>query len=219
MSSEEQTSGAPAVRAQLLATEHWSLLAARGLTWSEVMSRITLHLTVTSAALVVLALVTQASGFGTPFFVLAIGLTSAILVLGTLTGVRIHNASIDDAVMIAGMNRLRAAYLELDPGLADYFVTSTHDDLAGVAQTYTMGAARSVTSHVVGSTSTFINIVNAITAGSLGALVVAAAGGSNVAMSVVGAVGGLLYLVAVMEVGRRSFRQLPIPSRFPTPAE
>jgi hypothetical protein len=219
MSSENHTSGFPAVRAQLLATEHWSLLAARGLTWSEVMSRITLHLTVTSAALVVLALVTQASGFGTPFFVLAIGLTSAILVLGTLTGIRILNASIDDAVMIAGMNRLRAAYLELDPGLANYFVTSTHDDLAGVAQTYTMGAPRSVTSHVVGSTSTFINIVNAITAGSLGALVVAAAGGSSLAISVVGAVGGLLYLVAVTEIGRRSFRQLAIPSRFPSPGE
>jgi hypothetical protein len=31
------------VRAQLLATEHWSLLATRGTTWSEVMSRITIH--------------------------------------------------------------------------------------------------------------------------------------------------------------------------------
>ena len=50
-----------AVRAQLLATEHWSLLATRGLTWSEVMSRISIHLTVASASLVVLALVTQAS--------------------------------------------------------------------------------------------------------------------------------------------------------------
>jgi hypothetical protein len=212
-----EPSGSPAVRAQLLATEHWSLLAARGLTWSEVMSRITLHLTVTSAALVVLALATPASRFGTPFFVLAIGLTSAILVLGTLTGVRVHNASIDDAVMIAGMNRLRAAYLELVPSLADYFVTSPHDDLAGVTQTYTMGAPRSVTSHVVGSTSMFINIVNAITAGTLGALVGAAAGGSTLVISVVGVASGLLYLSVVMEVGRRSFKQLAIPSRFPSP--
>ena len=189
------------------------------MTWSEIISRITTHLTVTSAALVVLALVTQASGFGTPFFVLAIGLTSAILVLGTLTGIRVHDANVDDAVMIAVMNRLRAACLELDPGLANYLVTSSHDDLAGVAQTYTMGAARSVASHVVGSTATFINIVNAMTAGTLGALVVAAAGGSTVAVSVVGAVGGLLYFVAVMEVGRRSFRQLPVPSRFPSSGE
>src|ERR1041384_7236984 len=80
------------VRAQLLATEHWSLLAARGMTWSEVMSRITVHLTVSSAALVVLALVTQASGFGTPFFVLAIGLTCALLVLGDRKSTRLNSS-------------------------------------------------------------------------------------------------------------------------------
>jgi hypothetical protein len=50
MPDGEDASESPSVRAQLLATEHWSLLAARGLTWSEVLTRITLHLTVTSAA-------------------------------------------------------------------------------------------------------------------------------------------------------------------------
>jgi hypothetical protein len=54
--------------------------------WSEVMSRITVHLTVASAALVVLALVTQTTGFGLAFHVLFIGLTATILALGTLTG-------------------------------------------------------------------------------------------------------------------------------------
>ena len=55
------------------------------MTWSEVMSRLTVHPAVASAALVVLALTTQASGFGVAFHVLSIGLTSAILVLETLT--------------------------------------------------------------------------------------------------------------------------------------
>ena len=110
---------APAIRAQLLATEHWSLLATRGVTWSEVMSRISIHLTVLSASLVVLALVAQASGFGTPFMVLSIGLASAVLVLGTLTGIRVANASLDDHGLVIGMNRLRAAYLAMDPSLAD----------------------------------------------------------------------------------------------------
>ena len=105
----------------------------------------------------------------------------------------------------------------MDPGLAAYFVTSQHDDLAGVTKTYTMGAPRSVASHVVVSTSMFINIVNAITAGTLGALVAAAAGGTSLVISVVGVVGGLLYMVAVIEVGRRSFSELAIPSRFPSP--
>ena len=46
----------------MLATEHWSLLATRSQTWSQVMSRIMAQFTFTSAALVVLALVGQQSG-------------------------------------------------------------------------------------------------------------------------------------------------------------
>ena len=147
------------------------------MTWSEVMSRITVHLTISSAALVVLALVTQATGFGVAFHVLSIGLTSAILVLGTLTGVRVHNASREDAAIILGMNRLRAAYVQMDPGIAEYLVTSQYDDQAGLMMTYTMGIRRSTVSHVFGSTSMFINIVNAIVAGTLGALIADAAAG------------------------------------------
>jgi hypothetical protein len=221
MTTADVPPGAPAttpvsVRVQILATEHWSLLATRGLTWSEVMSRITVHLTVMSASLVVLALVTQASGFGTAFHVLSIGLTSAILVLGTLTGLRVHNASVDDAALIVGMNRLRAAYLELDPTIADYLVTDWHDDLAGVFRTYTMGVRRPAVSHIVGSTTMFMNIVNVIVAGALGALIVDAAGGGPAATAVLGTVAGLVYLVLMVEVGRRSFSRDVIPARFPS---
>jgi len=139
---EAVTHGEPpstAVRAQILATEHWSLLGTRSTAWAEVMSRISIHLTVASAGLVVLALVAQVSGFRTAFHVLSIGLTSAILVLGTLTGIHVHNASVDDALLIMGMNRIRAAYLAIDPGLAEYFITSAHDDPAGVMRTYADG--------------------------------------------------------------------------------
>jgi hypothetical protein len=166
---------------------------------------------------VVLALVTQASGFGTPFYVFAIGLTSAILVLGTLTGVRVHHASRDDAAMIAAMNRLRGAYVELVPSLDQYFVTSWHDGVAGVTKSITMGTPRSVLTHVVGSTSMFMNIVNTITAGALGALVAAAAGGSPFVIAVVGVVCAAPYLLVALEVGRRSFRQIAIAPRFPSP--
>jgi len=210
-------SGVPAaVRAQLLATEHWSLLATRGMTWSEVMGRIAVHLTVASASLVVLALVTQASGFGTAFKVLSIGLTSAVLVLGTLTGVRVHNASVDDAELLVGMNRLRAAYLEMDPTLVDYLVTSWHDDLAGVMRTYTMGAERRRLSHVVGSTSMFMAIVNTIVAGTLGALIADAAGTGPAVVAVIGAVTGLAYLGVTLAVARRSFGRPFIEARFPS---
>lgn len=195
----------PAVRVQILATEHWSLLGTRGTMWSEVMSRISIHLTVVSASLVVLALVAQASGFGTPFTVLSIGLASSALVLGTLTGVRVMNASHDDAALIIGMNRIRAAYVELDPRIADYFVTSWQGDQAGLMRTYTMGLQRSTLSHVLGSTSMFVNAVNTIVAGTLGALVANAAGGSTIVIAIVGSLSALLHLGAWMEYGRRSF--------------
>jgi hypothetical protein len=204
------------VRAQLLATEHWSLLATRGMTWSEVMSRISVHLTVSSAALVVLALATQATGFGVAFHVLSIGLTSAILVLGTLTGVRVHNASREDAAIVLAMNRLRAGYVDLDPGLVDYLVTSRHDDQAGLMMTYTMGMPRSAVSHVLGSTSMFIHIINAMVAGTLGALIADAAAGRAYATAVAGAVAGFVYLAVVVRAAGRSFDRPALDARFPT---
>ena len=207
-----------AVRAQLLATEHWSLLATRGLTWSEVMSRISIHLTVASASLVVLALVTQASGFGTAFHVLSIGLTSTVLVLGTMTGIRVHNASLDDAALIIGMNRLRAGYIAVDPSLERYLVTSWNDDAAGVMRTYTMGNDRHLVRHVVGSTSMFMTMTNTIVAGTLGALIADVSGGGPATVSVIGALAGLAYLAAMLEAGRRSFGRERVDTRFPSPS-
>lgn len=204
------------VRAQILATEHWSLLATRGVTWAEVMSRITIHLTVSSASLVVLALVVQAAGFGTAFDVMAVGLAAAILLLGTLTAIRVHNASTDDAAMIIGMNRLRAAYAEMDPSITKFLVTGLHDDLAGISRTYAMGFPRSTLSHVMGSTAFFMAMVNAIVAGTLGALVTHVAGGSTAIVSVVGTLAGLVYLGVMLETGRRSFGSGPTDIRFPT---
>jgi hypothetical protein len=173
---------------------------------------------VASASLVVLALVTQASGFGIAFKVLSIGLASAVLVLGTLTGIRVHNASVDDAALIVGMNRLRAAYVEMDPTLADYLVTSWHDDRAGVMKTYTMGTPRHVTSHAIGSTSMFMMIVNTMVAGTLGALIADASGAGPTAMAVIGTATGLTYLAATLEVARRSFGRPLAETRFPSPS-
>ena len=205
------------VKAQILATEHWSLLASRSMTWSEVMSRITIHLTIASASLVVLALFAQATGFGNAFRVMAIGLAAAVLVMGTLTQARVVNASIDDSSAILGMNRLRAGYLEIDPSLAPYFVTSPHDDQQGLMDTYLMGWPRSTFSHVAASTSIFLTVVNAVVAGTLGALVTSAAQAPPAAVTVVGVVAGILYLGAQLLVGQRSFRTLRQTARFPTP--
>ncbi|GAB3589487.1 hypothetical protein GCM10027446_02030 [Angustibacter peucedani] len=205
------------LRAQILATEHWSLLATRGMTWSEVMSRIGIHLTVSSASLVVLALLAQASGFGTAFRVMSIGLAAAVLVLGTMTQMRVINASVDDASVVLAMNRLRAAYVDLDPAVEPYFLTSTHDDMAGLLQTYFMGWPRSTLSHVTASTSLFMTVFNAMVAGTLGALVTDAAGGTVALVVVVGAVAGLGYLGVQLLIGSRTFTKVPQTAYSPTP--
>lgn len=211
------TANSSSVRAQLLATEHWSLLATRGMTWSEVMSRITIHLSITSASLVVLALAAQVSGFDTPFQVLAVGLTAAILILGTLTGVRVNNASIDDLFMLQGMNRLRAAYVELDPELKKYLVASWNDDYDGIMHSYLMGGKRSLPSHILGSTNMYMHIVNALTAGTLGALVTNLTGADWVATAFIGSLSGILCLVGWLIVGRKSFHAEKIVANFPKP--
>jgi hypothetical protein len=158
----------PAVRAQILATEHWGLLAVRSQTWNEVMGRISAQLTFASASLVFLALAVQGLGHTDTFRMLAISLGLVVLLTGTLTGFRVANASSEDYFFVLGMNRLRAAYVEIDPTLAPYFVTGLHDDPPGVQRTYTMGPVRDV-NHVLASASVFVIVVNSIVAGGLAA--------------------------------------------------
>jgi hypothetical protein len=180
------------------------------------MSRITIHLTVSSASLVVLALFAQASGFGTAFLVMAIGLATAVLVLGLLTEARVMNASGDDALLVIGMNRLRAAYVAIDPTMEQYLVTSTHDDQAGLMDTYLMGSRLSTLSHIAASTALFVGAFNAIVAGTLGALVAFALGTATWGVAAVGVTCGVALLLVHLEHGRRAFGRRQLHARFPT---
>src|SRR5262249_19356734 len=106
-----------AVRAQLLATEHWSLLATCSMTWNEVFSRASMFITVLSAAVVALALVAQATAFGPAFRTFALLVLPVVLLVGLATLVRLGEDNAEDYWLVIGMNRLRHAYLELAPEL------------------------------------------------------------------------------------------------------
>ena len=199
-----------------LSTEHWSLLGTRSLTWSEVMSRITIHLTVLSAFLVVLALTAQAPDVGCAFPVMAIGFASAALIMGTLTAIRVNTASREDADLIRAMNRLRHAYVDLAPELAPYLTASIHDDEAGLMHTYALGRPRNIVLHIIGSTSIFLMVVNALVAGTLGALVASAAGASTPVVGVAGALLAVAYAVGHLLLVSRVFRGQNPDERFPT---
>jgi hypothetical protein len=102
-----------ALQVQILATEHWSLLATRSQTWNESFARAQMFLSVVSGSVIALALVAQASSFGSGFTAFALVLLPVVLFLGLTTYVRLVAVNHDVARWVLGMNRIRAAYLEL----------------------------------------------------------------------------------------------------------
>jgi hypothetical protein len=206
-----------AVRAQILATEHWSLLATRSLTWNEMFSRASMFVTVLSAAVVALALVAQATNFGLQFSLFALLILPVVLLVGLATFVRLGEANTDDIGLVIGMNRLRHAYLELAPELQPYFVTGHHDDHASILQSYGLGYRLSL-SRVLGGTPAFVGAINVVLVGVVAALIAEVLGAPGTASVVVGiiaalvaAIGHAALVLRAITRGRRSHRP-----RFPS---
>jgi hypothetical protein len=210
---------ANALRAQILATEHWSLLASRSTTQSEVLTRIAIFLTLVSATLVSLALVGQATRFGSVFPMFAIAILAFASIVGLLTQIRVINVSMEDLGYVIAMNRIRDAYASLSPGVAEAFMTSTHDDQAGAFATYYFLGPRRNGSQILGSSMVFIIAVNGALLGLLGAAIVITAGAAPAAGVLAGCAFAIVYVVVSMVVGSRPFftfwkRHLPrSPSR------
>jgi hypothetical protein len=125
--------------ATILATEHWSLLGTRSLIWNEAMSRTTVFLTVLSAAIVALALLADATGFGRRTTAVALVLLPVVFLLGLATYGRLVQINSEDVAITLAMNRLRYAYLVMAPDLGPYFSTGHHDDERGIATTHLLG--------------------------------------------------------------------------------
>ena len=215
-----------AVRAQLLASEQWGLLATRTMTRNEMFARAGMYLTVLSAATVALALVAQATEFGAEFRLFALLVLPVVLLLGVGTQVRLGDARAEEIWLVVGMNRLRHAYLELAPELEPYFVTGHHDDVPGVMRTYMVGAmrtdgrgARVTPGRLLASTPVLVGVINAVVAGVLAALVAEALGGATAVAVAAGVVAGVAHAVVLVavplrEIGRMQREWRP---RFPGP--
>lgn len=94
---------------------------------------------------------------------------------------------------MAGMNRLRHGYLELAPELEPYFITSHHDDAAGVMRTYGMGPRMNF-SHFLAGTPNLVAAINVVVFGVFVALVAQTLGASDQ----MGLIAGLLAAVAAV---------------------
>ena len=204
---------------QILATEHWSLLATRAIGWNESFARAGLYLTVLSASVVALALVAQATEFDDRFALFALVMLPVVFFIGVATTVRVAQSSAEDLQWVTGMNRIRHAYLEMEPSLAPYFVTSAHDDEAGFLTT--VGAphnARMQAGYLLVTTPGMLAVVNSVVGGVFVAVVIHAFGSSTGWAVAVGAAGFVVVLSVQFLVGARAalHRRAAHPPLFPS---
>jgi hypothetical protein len=162
----------PARRMQILSSEHASLLATRSLAWNESFSRAGMFLTTLSGSMVALALIAQATKFGHESILFALVILPVVLFIGVATMIRLGAANYVDASCVMGMNRIRAGYLEIDPELERYFVTSAHDDPAGISISMGGLPGRPSLANVLAATPTMISTINAVLTGVIAALIV-----------------------------------------------
>jgi hypothetical protein len=210
----------PALRLQILSTEHWSLLASRSLAWNETFSRAGMFLSTLSGAIVALALASQAADFGSGFVWFALLILPVVLFIGVTTFLRQGGANYHDAFCVVGMNRIRAAYFELAPDLERYFVTSGRDDVRGMSISMGTPTTAGVGAlEVLAGTPTMVAIINAVIGGAIAALVGVQVGALDVVCVVAGivafaAVLGLEFAYAVRSIAKAAAALQPM---FPSP--
>ena len=206
--------------AAILATEHWSLLAPRSLIWNEAMSRATVFLTVLSASIIALALVADATGFGSQTRTLALVLLPVVFLLGLAAYARLVQINTEEFELVLAMNRLRRAYLEIEPGLERYFTTGHHDDERGVIATYMLDgpSRRWLVVHFLVNTPTIVATVNAALATTVLVLLLQVAGASRAAEVAGGVVAFVVVWGALFVLQLHTLRPLRGRTpRFPTP--
>jgi hypothetical protein len=192
-------------RAQLLSTEHWSLLATRSMSWNEAFSRTGMFLSTLSAATVALALAGPAMAFGSVFPLFALVVLSVTLFLGLATYVRLVQVNNEDLYWVAGMNIIRDAYTKLSPGIEKEFITGHGLGADAMARTF---AAVDVTTsvspwHMLITTPAVVAVISSAIAGVMGGLI---AGQTGIAVegAVIVGVGVFLAAVALLiAYGRR----------------
>ena len=202
--------------------EHWSLLAARSLIWNEAQSRATVFLTVLSASIIALALVADASGFGTETTTLALVLLPVVLLVGIAAYARLVQINTEEFRLVLAMNRLRRAYLSLEPGMKRYLTTGHHDDEPGVIATYMLDrpTRRWLWVHFLVNTPTIVATIDAALAAAIVVLGLQAADGPEAAAVAGGSAAFVVVWATLFCFQLPSLRPLRHhTARFPTPPD
>ena len=214
--------GSPvALQLQVLATEHWGLLATRSLAWNESFTRAGMFLSTLSGAIVALALVAQATEFGSEFTLFALVILPVVLFIGVTTFIRMGSSNYYDALCVVGMNRIRHAYLKITPEVAPYLVMGTHDDDASVNISMGTPPGTNFVVDVIVSTPFVVCVINSVIAGVIATLVARQLGVPTLVAIVVAIVGvillfGLQTLLATRGIAAAVAEYRP---KFPSPEQ
>jgi len=128
--------------------------------------------------------------------VYSIVIVGIVTLVGAPAQVRVTDVSMEDLMHVFAMNRLGAAYLDLEPGRAPFLRSLPHDDLACVAKSYYfLGPSRGL-SQIAGSSVVFIAAVNAAVIGLLAAAAASSSGAPTELRVIVGAVLGIAQFAA-----------------------
>ena len=207
---------------QILSTEHWSLLAGRSLTWNESFSRTGLFLSVLSASVVALGLVGGATQFGEGFTVFALVLLPVTLFVGVATFVRLDEVNLEDYFWVAGMNRVRHAYVRIRPSIEPFLIEGWSDDTEGVARTFLMERHPTVVNtfvHQFITTPGMVAVIDGVLAASIAGIVLwKTEMGMSVSLPLVILIGVVMTGVLFVTSYRRSKRVFATwRPRFPMP--
>jgi len=208
---------------QILATEHWSLLATRSLIYQESLGRVNMFLGILSGAVIALALVAQASHFSSAFYAVAVFMLAVVFFTGIATVRRLNMLNRDDYHMVVGMNRLRHGYFDRHPELEQYFITSANDDLTGALRTMglspTLAPTLGTVFHGFVTLPGMLGTIVSAVAGAIAGLAAAGLGAPSYGVLLAGAAGFAVSLGGILYSGNRSFRRYGpgVEPRFPTP--
>lgn len=186
---------------QILATEHWSLLATRSLIWSESFARAGLFLSLLSASVVALSLI----GTESPdFLTFALILLPVTLFIGIATFFRLDDANREEALWVGAMNRIRHAYVTIVPAVADRLVAGYTDDPMGIGRSFGVGGdVRYTILHFFVTMPGMIAVVDAVIAAVIAGAALSRLGFTGMG---IGAAAVLVGIATAVLLGLRSQR-------------
>jgi hypothetical protein len=158
-----------------------------------------------SGGLVAISFIAQATRFGPESKAFDLTILSVLLFIGVTTFVRALDLSADDVRWVAALNRVRGAYIELEPTSRQYLVTARADEVEGIQATINPGRSLHPLYGLV-TTPGLIAVIDGVIGGAIAAIVSTVIVPSFVVASIlIGAVGFFVVLGLHARYGARVF--------------